>query len=85
VAEAVARLKNARMVHLSELWPFPQDAVPRALAGVQKLIVVEGNAAGQLAQLLRRETGLTADHLILRYDGLPFTPEYILRHLPGEA
>jgi 2-oxoglutarate/2-oxoacid ferredoxin oxidoreductase subunit alpha len=85
VSEAVARMQNARMVHLSELWPFPREAVARALAGVQKLIIVEGNAVGQFARLLRRETGLTADHLILRYDGLPFTPEYILRHLPGEA
>lgn len=85
VAEAVARLKNARLVHLSELWPFPKDAVAHALAGVQKLIMVEGNAAGQLARLLRRETGVAADQLILRYDGLPLTPEYILRHLPGEA
>jgi 2-oxoglutarate/2-oxoacid ferredoxin oxidoreductase subunit alpha len=85
VSEAVARMQNARMVHLSEVWPFPREAVARALAGVQKLIIVEGNAVGQFARLLRRETGLTADHLILRYDGLPFTPEYILRHLPGEA
>jgi 2-oxoglutarate/2-oxoacid ferredoxin oxidoreductase subunit alpha len=85
VAEAAARLNNARMVHLSELWPFPREAVARALAGVQKLIMVEGNAVGQLARLLRRETGVAADHLILRYDGLPFTPEYILQHLPQEA
>jgi 2-oxoglutarate/2-oxoacid ferredoxin oxidoreductase subunit alpha len=85
VSEAVERLQNARLVHLSELWPFPRDAVAKALAGVNRLIIVEGNAVGQLARLLRRETGLTPDHLILRYDGLPFTPEYILRHLLQEA
>jgi hypothetical protein len=38
-----------------------------------------------LGRLLRRETGLTPDHLLLRYDGLPFTPEYILQNLPKEA
>ncbi|MGQ9688442.1 MAG: 2-oxoacid:acceptor oxidoreductase subunit alpha [Desulfobaccales bacterium] len=84
-AEAAARLKKACMVHLSELWPFPHDAVARALSGVKKLVCVEGNAVGQLGRLLRRETGRAPDHLILRYDGLPFTPEYILRHLPGEV
>jgi 2-oxoglutarate ferredoxin oxidoreductase subunit alpha len=89
VAEAVDRLNHAgttaRMVHLAELWPFPREAVGRALAGAQKTIMVEANAVGQLGRLLRRETGLAPDHLILRYDGLPFTPEYILQNLPKEA
>ena len=75
----------ARLVHLSELWPFPRQAVTQALAGTQKLVLVEGNAAGQLGRLLSQETGIKADQSILRYDGLPFTPEYILRGLAGEA
>jgi len=87
VAEAVARLNAdqvpARLVHLSELWPFPRDAVSAALAGAQKLVMVELNATGQLNRLLRQETGLNADHLVLKYDGRPFTPEYILRGLKG--
>jgi hypothetical protein len=29
--------------------------------------------------------GYKADHLIVRYDGLPFTPEYILRELAEAA
>lgn len=73
----------ARLVHLAEVWPFPRQAVTRALDGAQKVIMVEANAAGQLGRLLRRETGLVPDHLILRYDGLPFTPEYVLRGLAG--
>jgi len=89
VQEAVARLnqKNiaARMVHLSELWPFPKAEVAKALQGSKKLVGVEENATGQLNRLLRQETGLTADHLVLRYDGRPFTPEYILRELKGQV
>jgi 2-oxoglutarate ferredoxin oxidoreductase subunit alpha len=85
VQEAVARLNEsrvpARMVHLSELWPFPGEAVAAALAGTKKLVMVEMNAAGQLNRLLRQETGLKADHLVLKYDGAPFSPEYILRGL----
>jgi 2-oxoglutarate ferredoxin oxidoreductase subunit alpha len=88
-AEAVARLSQAdtpaRLVHLAEVWPFPRQAVTQALQGIKKLVLVEANATGQLGRLLRQETGLTADRLILRYDGLPFTPEYILRGLSGEA
>ena len=89
VTEAVDRLNQngtpARLVHLSEVWPFPREAVTQALQGAQKTIMVEANAAGQLGRLLRRETGLRADHMVLRYDGLPFTPEYILRNLASEA
>ena len=73
------------MVHLSELWPFPAEAVAAALAGAKKLVMVEMNATGQANRLLRQETGLKADHLVLKYDGAPFTPEYILRGLEGHA
>ncbi|MCL4501758.1 MAG: 2-oxoacid:acceptor oxidoreductase subunit alpha [Deltaproteobacteria bacterium] len=85
VQEAVARLHAAgtpaRMVHLSELWPFPADKVAAALKGTKKLVMVEMNATGQCHRLLRQETGIKADHLVLKYDGLPFTPEYIMRGL----
>jgi len=85
LTEAVARLSqdkvSARLVHLSELWPFPHQAVSSALKGTQKLIMVEQNASGQLHRLLRQETGFTAHHLILKYDGRPLTPEFILRGL----
>ncbi len=89
VQEAVALLNAdqtpARLVHLSELWPFPQEAVAAALKGSKKLVLVEMNASGQLNRLLRQETGVQADHLVLKYDGAPFTPEYILRGLAGAA
>ena len=87
--EAVDRLTQdgtpARLVHLSEIWPFPREAVTQALKGAKKTIVMEGNAVGQLGRLLRRETGIAVDHLILRYDGLPFTPDFILSNLASEA
>jgi 2-oxoglutarate ferredoxin oxidoreductase subunit alpha len=71
------------MVHLSELWPFPGEAVAGALKGSKKLVMAEMNATGQLNRLLRQETGIKADHLVLKDDGLPLTPEYILRGLAG--
>jgi len=89
VAEAVARLNAgktpARLVHFSELWPFPAGAVTAALGSPKKLVMVEMNATGQFNRLLRQETGINADHLVLKYDGAPLTPEYILRALAGQA
>jgi 2-oxoglutarate ferredoxin oxidoreductase subunit alpha len=89
VQEAVARLNAgktpARLVHFSELWPFPAQAVTQALGRPQKLVMVEMNATGQGSRLLRQETGIRADHLVLKYDGAPLTPEYILRALAGQV
>lgn len=85
VQEAVARLNEnqtpARMVHCSELWPFPREAVSAAVGQAGKLVMVEMNATGQFHRVLRQETGMVADHLVLKYDGTPFTPEDILRNL----
>jgi 2-oxoglutarate ferredoxin oxidoreductase subunit alpha len=89
VAEAVARLNAdktpARMLHFSELWPFPAEAATHSLGHPKKLVMLEMNATGQCNRLLRQETGMNADRLILKYDGAPFTPEYVIRALAGEA
>lgn len=82
VKEALQKINeeenHARMIHLSELWPFPQSAFIAALNKTRKFIVVESNATGQLAHLIRSETGLQAERTILRFDGRPLTPRFIL-------
>jgi 2-oxoglutarate ferredoxin oxidoreductase subunit alpha len=87
--EAVDRLNRAgdvaRMIHLSEVWPFPGEAFQTLLAGSERFLVVESNVTGQLAHLIRAETGLTAAGTILRFDGRPLTPAYVLQHLPAEV
>jgi 2-oxoglutarate ferredoxin oxidoreductase subunit alpha len=45
-----------------------------ALDGVTRLIVVEENATGQLADLVKGN-GIVVHDRILRYDGRPFTPD----------
>jgi len=34
---------------------------------------------GQMARLVRQETGIRLEHFISKYDGRPFSPEYIVR------
>ena len=65
------------MLQIGDLWPFPVDSVSRALNQAGKTYVVEGNASGQLARLIRTETGIAVDGKILKYDGRPFTPLWI--------
>jgi 2-oxoglutarate ferredoxin oxidoreductase subunit alpha len=68
-------------LHLNQIWPFPIEAVLAAMKNAQNCYVIENNATGQLAGLIRRETGLAASGSILKYDGRPFTPALIMREL----
>ena len=76
---------SASVLHFSQVWPLIPDQFLPHLTGAGQVIMVEGNATGQMARLIRRETGFHIQDLVLRYDGLPFTPEYILRHWPTEG
>ena len=67
-------------LHLSQLWPFPAEAVSAAMNKAKRTYVIENNFTGQLAGLIREQTGL-ASNSILKYDGRPFTPEIILAEL----
>ena len=50
----------------------------------QNNYVIENNATGQLAHLIRAETGKKASGNVLKYDGRPFTPEYIIAEMRKE-
>jgi len=65
------------MLQLNQLWPFPAEEVAETLGKTSASYVVEGNASGQLARLIRTETGIKVNGKILKYDGRPFTPTYI--------
>ena len=75
---------RANLLHMADLWPMPVDAVNQALGSARRLVAVEVNATGQLAQLIRMHTGRLVDDSILKYDGRPFTPEEIVARFQGE-
>jgi 2-oxoglutarate ferredoxin oxidoreductase subunit alpha len=76
---------SANLVHFAEIWPFPAEAASLALRGAKKTFVVENNATAQFAHLLRAETGHQVSGDILKFDGRPFTPAYILGKLKKEV
>jgi 2-oxoglutarate ferredoxin oxidoreductase subunit alpha len=89
IKEAASLLENdglkINMLQLNELWPFPAQAVTSVLHDAKKCIVIENNATGQLAHLIRAETGIKASGNILKYDGRPFSPSYIANELKKEV
>lgn len=77
VADAIVD-KKIGLIHLSQVWPFPASAMIGLLKDAKKILTVENNAGGQLARLLRRETGLQVSGSVLKYDGRPFHLDYLI-------
>jgi 2-oxoglutarate ferredoxin oxidoreductase subunit alpha len=80
-AQMEARGKKAATLHFSQVWPLAPEQFMERLEGAREVVGIEGNATGQLARLIRQETGFQIKKTILRYDGLPLTPEYILQRM----
>jgi 2-oxoglutarate ferredoxin oxidoreductase subunit alpha len=76
---------SVNMLHLNELWPFPAKAIVNAVSKARNSYVIENNATGQLAQLIKVETGYDVSGRILKFDGRPFTPAYIAEAVRKEA
>jgi len=89
ISEAAALLQEdgiaANVLHLAEIWPFPEEAVTSALDNGTKKIIIEGNASAQMAQLIRRETGIIIDNYILKFDGRSFSPKDIVDRIKKEV
>jgi 2-oxoglutarate ferredoxin oxidoreductase subunit alpha len=85
LCEAVDLLRkdgaSINLLHLSELWPFPAEAVVDALSRARDSYVVESNATGQMARLIRSETGRQVGGHVLKFNGRPFLPAEIVRQV----
>ena len=82
-AAAELRAKGATVgcLHFSQVWPLNPDTFRPVLKAAREVVCVEGNATGQFADLVAKVAGLRIGKLVLRYDGLPFTAQYILDKL----
>jgi 2-oxoglutarate ferredoxin oxidoreductase subunit alpha len=89
IREAVDILRKEKvsinMLNFNELWPFPVEEASDALTNARYSYVIENNATGQLARLIEMETGKKPSGRILKYDGRPFTPAYIVQEVRKEG
>jgi 2-oxoglutarate ferredoxin oxidoreductase subunit alpha len=85
VSEAASQVRSqggsVGTLHFSQVWPLLPEQFLSHLERAKKIVCVEGNATGQLASLIHRQSGFKIAKRVLRYDGLPLTPESILREL----
>lgn len=82
VEEAVARLErdDTAVLHFAQVYPLPKET-EGYLKQAKTVIAVEGNATGQLAGLIRRETGFGITGRILHYTGLQMSVESVTEGL----
>jgi 2-oxoglutarate ferredoxin oxidoreductase subunit alpha len=80
--EALSSLKGKPVtgLHFSQLYPLPPQT-NEWLRRARQLVVVEGNATGQFANLLEQACHCSVEHRILKYNGLPFTVEELTQRL----
>ena len=88
VQEVASRMRSngekVATLHFPQVWPLVPEQFMSQLESARQVISIEGNASGQLTRIIRGETGFYIKKKVLRYDGLPVTPEYIFRELRAE-
>ena len=83
IAEAVELLnqtekgKYAALV-FGDIYPLPQILLKEKSVQARQIINVEQNATGQLAELIREQTGISCTSSILKYDGRQISGEEIV-------
>jgi 2-oxoglutarate ferredoxin oxidoreductase subunit alpha len=60
-----------------DIWPMDSNKLRKMLQN-KKLLMVEGNSTCQLGSLIRQQTGIEYTSSILKYDGRPIYPIYII-------
>jgi len=73
--------QSLNLVHFTHIYPINSEELRNMITGKGTTVCVESNATGQFAKLLKAEAGISVDMGLLRYDGMPFTPGYIMRAL----
>lgn len=82
IEEAMVRLEkegiSVNHAHVRLIHPFPTEAIQPQLAAAKKVVVIENNATGQLANILKMNAGYGQKVFnMTKYDGTPFLPHEI--------
>ncbi|KZE65945.1 2-oxoglutarate ferredoxin oxidoreductase subunit alpha [Fictibacillus phosphorivorans] len=83
IEEAIPRLEaeglKVNHAHIRLIHPFPADEMKSMIDRAKNVIVVENNATGQLANILKMNVGQHEKiKNLLKYDGNPFLPSEVV-------
>lgn len=71
---------DTSFLNIKQVFPLHENLIPY-FKQAKSVTVVENNATGQLARLLKTELDIHVDHSILKYSGEPFSIEEIEKKL----
>ncbi|TCS92599.1 2-oxoacid:acceptor oxidoreductase subunit alpha [Hazenella coriacea] len=82
IHEAMGRLEadglKVNHAHIRQLLPFPTEIMEEQMKKAKKVVVVENNATGQIANLIKMNVGMAEKVVqVNKYDGNPFLPSEI--------
>lgn len=77
--------QSANVLHFTDVWPLPWDRVGDILKRCRRLVAVEQNYTGQLANILQTYTDVRIPLRINKYDGRPISPDEIVARLRKEV
>jgi 2-oxoglutarate ferredoxin oxidoreductase subunit alpha len=80
VVSEVGEKLNLKVIQPLFLEPLPFEKIKKELIGVKKIIDIELNRNGQLANLLSQNK-IFVDKKILKYDGRPFTVDELTKEI----
>ena len=88
IKEAAGRLEkdglNVNQAHVRLVYPFPAEEMKGLMEKAKKVVVVENNGTGQLADLMKLHVGMGEKvEKLLKYDGNPFLPSEIYNGVKG--
>lgn len=72
---------SMNVLQIRMMSPFPADAVTQILNRAKIKIGIEQNFTGQLARLVRMETGIKMDHQITKFTGRPMSETEVVSAL----
>lgn len=90
IAEAVQALNQSgkgkyAALLFGDIYPLPKKLLTKMAPKAKTIINIEQNATGQLAQLIREQTGIPCQDSILKYDGRQISGEEIVKAVLKEV
>jgi len=73
--------KKVNFLQCRLMRPFPAKAVGDILRGAKRIVSMEENYSGQLAQVVQEQTGVMIDQRVNKFDGRPFSEDEIVNAL----
>jgi len=82
VREALEKLNrdDLSFLHFKQVYPLHPDTLDY-IKKAKKCVIIENNATSQFGRLIKLYTGVEIERKILKYNGLPFSVEEVVRNV----